>query len=211
MAEICLRHRLTICSDEIHADFVYSGHQHIPIASLSPEVAGQTITLLAPSKTFNIAGLHCAIGVVPGEELRRRLEQARHGLVTEPDILSYTATLAAYRDGGKWLQEVLGYLEENRDYLARFVRERLPGVRMVAPEGTYLAWLDCRQLSLPAAPGEFFLKQARVALVPGPEYGNGGEGFVRLNFGCPRATLTEALERMERALAAVSSEGTAGK
>ncbi|HOU23258.1 MAG TPA: PatB family C-S lyase [Anaerolineae bacterium] len=204
LAEICLRHRVTLCSDEIHADFIYRGYRHVPIASLSREVGEHTVTLMAPSKTYNIPGLHCAMGIVPDEELRSRLEKARVGLVAEPDILGYVATVAAYRDAQPWLDDVLAYLEDNRDYVAEFVRQRLPGISMVKPEGGYLAWLDCRRLKLPEAPFDFFLHQARVALMPGPAYGLGGEGFLRLNFGCTRATLTAALERMERALAGVA-------
>lgn len=203
MAEICLRHNLVICSDEIHCDFVYGGAEHIPIAALDPEVAAHTITLMAPSKTFNIAGLHFAVGIVPNEGLRKQLCAAKNGLVHEPDILGYTAALAAYRDGQPWLDEVMRYLEANRDFIVEYVNERLPGIHAHKPEGTYLLWLDCRQAGIPGNPHKFFLERAKVALNDGPDYGRGGEGFLRLNFGCPRTTLHEALERMEMALAAL--------
>jgi len=200
MAEICLRHNIVICSDEIHCDFVYSGGRHVPIGALDNEVAEHTITLIAPSKTFNVAGLHLAVAIVPNKELRDRFCAARKGLVGEPDVLSYVAALAAYGEGQPWLDGLLGYLESNRDYVWQYVRERLPGISMHKPEGTYLAWLDCRQASLPGSPQQFFLEKAHVALNAGPDYGQGGEGFLRLNFGCPRATLSEALQRMEEAL-----------
>lgn len=203
MAEICLRHKVVICSDEIHCDFVYRGHHHIPIGSLSAEVADQTITLLAPSKTFNIAGLHFAVAVVPNGELREKLCAARRGVVGEPDILSCTAALAAYRYGQDWLDQLMGYLQSNRDFTFDFVQERLPGISMSLPEGTYLAWLDCRDAGIPGNLHEFFLQKAKVAVNDGPDYGNGGEGFVRLNFGCPRSTLADALQKMERALNAL--------
>lgn len=203
MAEICLRHKVVICSDEIHCDFVYPGHHHIPIGSLSAEVADQTITLLAPSKTFNIAGLHFAVAVVPNGELREKLCAARRGVVGEPDILSCTAALAAYRNGQDWLDQLMGYLQANRDFTFDFVQERLPGISMSLPEGTYLAWLDCRDAGIPGNLHEFFLQKAKVAVNDGPDYGNGGEGFVRLNFGCPRSTLADALQKMERALNAL--------
>ena len=202
IAEICLRHNLVICSDEIHADFVYSGYRHVPIASLSPEIAARTITLLAPSKTYNIPGLHFAVAVVPSEEVRHTLRAASRGLVMEPDILSFTAALAAYRDCQPWLEELLRYLEENRDLTLRYVREHLPGVQACMPEGTFLAWLDCRAAGIPGNAQQFFLERARVALNHGLDYGKPGEGFVRLNFGCPRATLTDALGRMRDAMAA---------
>lgn len=200
LAEICLRHDIVICSDEIHCDFIYQGHRHVPIASLSPEVAAQTITLLAPSKTYNIAGLSCSVGVIQNPDLRARLKQTCTGLVPHVNVLGYTAGLAAYRDGQAWLDALLVYLEENRDYLLKYTTTHMPGIKCKQPEGTFLAWLDCRETSIPGNPHQFFLERARVALNDGATFGRGGEGFVRLNFGCPRATLTEALERMQAAL-----------
>jgi cystathionine beta-lyase len=202
MAEICLRRGVVICSDEIHCDLVFPGHEHVPIASLDPEVARQTITLMAPSKTYNIAGLKCAVAIVENSELWKRLQAAMAGLVPEINTMGYTATLAAYRDGQPWLSAVLRYLEANRDFLQEYVDARLPGITMSQPEGTYLAWLDCRQAGIPGNPHQFFLEKARVAVNDGGTFGEGGEGFVRLNFGCPRSTLEEALERMNTALLA---------
>ncbi len=204
MAELCLRHDLTIISDEIHCDLIFSGAQHIPIASLSPELAARTITLIAPSKTFNIAGLYCSAAIIPDPELRRRFKAAAAGIVPSVNLMAFTAALAAYRDGGPWLAACLRYLEDNRDYLMRFVEDRLPGISMSPMEGTYLAWLDCREAGITGSPAKFFLERARVGLNDGAWFGDGGEGFVRLNFGCPRATLAEALERMAGALEAGS-------
>jgi cystathionine beta-lyase len=200
MAERCLRHGVTVCSDEIHADLVYSGQRHLPIAALSDEIAQQTITLMAPSKTFNIAGLGSSFAIIPNPELRRTFKNARQGLVGHPNLMGQMAALAAYQHGGGWLDDLLPYLEANRDWLAQAVVERLPGVHMASPEGTYLAWLDCRALGLPQSPCEFFLKEAHVGLVDGKDFGEGGAGFVRLNFGCPRAILVEAVSRMQAAL-----------
>ena len=200
MAEICLRHKVAVCSDEIHCDLLYRGQQHIPIASLSPEVAQNTITLMAPSKTFNIAGLQCSFAIVQNAALRNKLRHAGEGLVGWVNSMGLVAGLAAYRDGQEWLDQLLAYLEGNRDFLCDTVQAELPGIHMAKPEGTYLAWLDCRDAGLGQNPYEFFLKQARVALNDGATFGAGGEGFVRLNFGCPRATLVEALERMKQAL-----------
>ena len=203
MAELCLRRGLVICSDEIHCDLLFRPARHLPIASLAPEVSRRSVTLLAPSKTYNIAGLHCAVAIIEDPELRQRFQAARRGLVPEPDILSYVAALAAYRDGGPWLEEVLAYLQANRDYLVDYVRARLRGISVCRPEGTFLAWLDCRALPIAGNPSEFFLEQARVALNDGASFGRGGEGFVRLNFGCPRSTLSQALDRMAEALASL--------
>ena len=200
LGQICLKHDLFICSDEIHADFVYGGRKHIPIASIDPEIAARTITLIAPNKSFNVAGISCAIAVVPNRELRRRLEATSRGLVQHPGIMSYLVTEAAYTQGEEWLNAVVAYLEKNRDYLMDSVNELLPGVKMGPVEGTYLAWLDCRDLALAESPHEFFLREARVGLNDGSRFGPGGEGFVRMNFATPRSNLTEGVQRMHRAL-----------
>jgi cystathionine beta-lyase len=200
LAEICLRHDVVICSDEIHCDVVYTGHRHIPIASLDKEVAAQTFTLFAPSKTFNIPGLKCSVGVIQNPELRKRVDQAAAGIIHGVNVLGYTAALAAYRDGGPWLDALRDYLEQNRDYLVDYVAGHLPGVTCKSPEGTFLAWLDCRDAGIPGDPMEFFLENAHVALNDGARFGEGGSNFVRLNFGCPRATLTRALDQMREAL-----------
>ena len=201
VADICLRHHLVICSDEIHCDLVYSGFRHIPIATLSPQVADQTITLIAPSKTYNVAGLDCGFAVISSERLRRIWQNASYGIVSGVNIMGYVAALAALRDGQDWLNQVMAYLEANRDYLAAYIRDKMPSMRMCNMEATYLAWLDCSQTGIRGNPAQFFLKEARVGLNNGPDFGKGGEGFVRLNFACPRSILTEALERMSTALA----------
>jgi len=200
LAEICLRHNVIICSDEIHSDLIFTGHQHIPMASLAPEIAQNTVTTFAPSKTFNIPGLQCSVMVIQNPELRAKVEMVAAGLVGGSNMLGYAAARAAYRDSAEWLDELLRYLQANRDYLYDFVQNRLAGIKLAKPEATYLAWLDCRELDLDTNPHKFFLERAKVALNDGAQFGPGGEGFVRLNFGCPRATLTEALERMETAL-----------
>ena len=208
LAKICLHHDIVICSDEIHCDLVFQGHPHVPIASLAPEIAAQTITLFAPSKTFNVAGLSCSVCVVQDPKLRVKMQKAGRGLVSHVNILGYVAALAAYRDGQEWLDALLVYLEANRDYLLEYVATHLPGIKCRKPEGTYLAWLDCREVGIPGNPHEFFLEQARVALNAGTVFGEGGDGFVRLNFGCPRATLTEALDRMRAAIDRISESAT---
>jgi cystathionine beta-lyase len=200
MADLCRQRGAVIISDEIHCDLIFSGYRHTPIASLAPEIEAKTITLMAPSKTFNVAGLGSSFAVIPDEGLRSRFKAAGKDIVPHGDILGLTAALAAYRDGAEWLAECLRYLEANRDFTAEFVAKEQPGVRMSPMEGTYLAWLDCREANLPDRPAQFFAQRARVGLNEGDWFGRGGAGFVRLNFGCPRATLAEALERMARAL-----------
>jgi cystathionine beta-lyase len=198
LAAICLRRDILICSDEIHCDLIFDGRRHVPMASLDADVARRSITLMAPSKTFNVPGLRCSFAIIPDAELRRHF--AGETDFSEINNMGLAAALAAYRDGQDWLDQVLAYLQANRDFVADFVWKELPGVEMVTPEATYLAWLDCRQTGIPGSPQAFFLDHARVALTDGAWFGTGGSGFVRLNFACPRATLAEALERMRMAV-----------
>ena len=200
LADICLRHRLIICSDEIHCDLLYSGERHIPMATLGPEIADRTLTLMAPSKTYNLAGLECAYAIIPNEALRRGWQRAAHGIVPWTNIMGQESALAALRDGQDWLHQVMDYLEGNRDYLSGYLRDKLPQVQMCRMQATYLAWLDCSEAGIPGKPASFFAKEARVGLSSGPDFGKGGEGFVRLNFACARSTLAAALDRMASAL-----------
>ncbi len=204
MAEICLQRNLWIIADEIHCDLLYAEQRHVPIASLGPEVQARTITLMSPSKTFNLAGLKCAIAVVPDAGLREKFVAAKVDLVANPNVFGFTAALAAYRDGGPWLDALMGYLEANRDFTMDYVREHFPGVTAYPPEGMYLAWLDFRGTGIPGDdPFTYFLDKARVALNDGATFGAGGQGFARLNFGSPRAMLTEGLDRMRDAFRAL--------
>ena len=200
MAEVCLDKGVLICSDEIHCELVYQGYRHVPIASLDPEIAQNTITLMSPSKTFNLAGLQCSFAVIQNPELRQKYLAARKGLVPWVNLMGLVAAKAAYEQGQSWLDQVLVYLEANRDYLADFVRDELPGIAMAKPEATYLAWLDCRQTGMDGNPYRFFLEQGRIAFNDGATFGKGGEGFVRLNFGCPRSMLKECLMRMKEVM-----------
>jgi cystathionine beta-lyase len=200
MAEICLRRGVVICSDEIHCDLVFKRQKHIPIASLSQEIAQNTITLMSPTKTYNIAGLQCSFAIIQNRELRKNFSDSMRGLVMWVNLMGLRATVAAYRDGQEWLDQVLNYLESNRDYLVKYIREQMPSTQMLPPEGTYLGWLDCRKTGIQGNPCEFFLKEARVGLNDGTTFGAGGKGFVRLNFACSWVTLTHALERMKSAL-----------
>ncbi|GIV79829.1 PatB family C-S lyase [Litorilinea aerophila] len=200
MAELCARHDLVICSDEIHCDLLMGETRHVPIASLDPEIAARTITLVAPSKTYNIPGLGCSMAIVPNADLRRRLERAKAGIVPHINVMGFVAALAAYREGDAWLSALLAYLTANRDFAVDYLARHMPQLKTTVPEATYLLWIDCREAHLPAKPQQFFLEEAKVALNDGAAFGPAGEGFVRLNYGCPRATLEEALARMARAL-----------
>jgi cystathionine beta-lyase len=199
-AEICLKKDVIICSDEIHSDLVYPDYSHIPIASLDSDIAQNTITLLAPSKTYNIPGLQFSIAIIQNPAIRQRFRHAARGLVSSVNLMGLTAAHAAYQYGEPWRKQLMNYLEENRDFLYQTVQDELPGITMHRPEGTYLAWLDCRQAGMEGSPGNFFLEKGRVAFNDGAMFGHGGEGFVRLNFGCPRQILKEGVKRIQQAL-----------
>lgn len=199
MANACLESGALIISDEIHAQLCFDGRRHIPTASLSPEIAQRTITLMSASKAYNVAGLKTCFAVVQNAELRERFNQARCGMVDSVSPLGLEATRAAYSQCDDWLAALVQYLQANRDYLLAAVKNRLPGVVMHVPQGTFLAWLDCSALGLDD-PQQFFLDQAKVGLSAGIEFGEDSQQFVRLNFGCPRAMLEEGLRRMEISL-----------
>lgn len=190
LADICLQHNIIIVSDEIHCDLLLDGAKHIPIASLSPEIANQTVTMISTSKTFNLPGQHCTVSIVPNDEMREKISMFSRYSGYHVDILSYAATTAAYRDGDEWLEALLQYLTSNRDYTVNFIREHLPMLKTTVPKATYLAWIDCSELNLPKEYGsaqEFFVEVGRVALNPGTFFGPTGEPFVRLNFEIGRA------------------------
>jgi cysteine-S-conjugate beta-lyase len=191
------KHDVVVCSDEIHCDLMLEPRRHIPFASLGPEAARRSITLMAPSKTFNIPGLGCAFAVISDARLRRDFRSAMHGIVPHVNTLGLVACEAAYRDCGDWRAASADYLRGNRDRVAAAVAA-LPGLAMAEVEATYLAWIDARGLNVDN-PQRFF-EQAGVGLSDGADFGAGGAGFVRLNFGCPRATLDAALARMARAI-----------
>jgi cystathionine beta-lyase len=199
LAEVCSRHGLVVCSDEIHCDLVLDPDAHVPFASLSEEAASRTVTLMSAAKTFNITGLNCGFAVISDSELRQRFVRAARGIVPTPNALAYAATRAAFEEGEPWRLELIDYLRGNRDFLASFLSEQLPMFAMDHVQATYLAWIDTRWLA--DRNKTSFFAQAGVKLSDGAPFG--GAGFMRLNFGCPRATLREALARIHRAVATV--------
>lgn len=203
IADFCQRHNLVLCSDEIHADLVLDpALPHIPTGTLGENIATRTITLLAPSKTYNIPGLGCALAIIPDAGLRRRFVAATAGIVAEVNIFGYAACEAAFRHGEPWRQALLSTLRGNRDALTQFVTEHLPGVKIEAPiEATYLAWLNVKSLALKDPVHHF--ETHGVGLSDGRFFGAAPGEYVRLNFGCPRKTLDEALSRMARAVKAI--------
>ncbi|NPD65240.1 pyridoxal phosphate-dependent aminotransferase [Lichenicola cladoniae] len=202
IAVTCLSHGTLIISDEIHCDLLHDGRRHVPIASIDPGVSDRTITLMAASKTYNIAGLKCAFAIIRNRAMRATFEAHRLGMVDSVNALGLVATEAAYATGKPWKTALLTYLQANRDYLVEAVRTRLPGLSMQAPEGTFLSWLDCTEARLGMPAQQFFLDRAKVGLNNGSDYDAAAGDFVRLNFGCTRAVLEAAIGRMEASLSA---------
>ena len=193
LLEICLKNDIIICSDEIHCDLLLDEtKKHLSIATLSPEAAQQTITLLAPSKTFNIAGLGCSMAIIPNDELRAKFIKTKAGLMPMLSAYAYEAALAAYRDGAAWHEELLDYLRQNHQFLLTEINQ-LKGMKMVPLEATYLAWIDTRESGITDFAQK--LEAVGVGVSDGVQFD--GAGFIRLNFACPRATLEEVVRRIK--------------
>ena len=205
LAEICLENNTIICSDDIHSEILLGGSNFTPMAVLAPEIADRTITLVAPSKTFNVAGLYCAFAIIPSPDLRQSYRQEMERATMHLNSLGMAAAQVAFSgECDPWLHDLLVYLTANRDVLVDFVRQELSGVRCTVPDATFLAWLDFNDLirvgKVPACPYKYFLKDVNLSLNDGATFGPGGEGFVRLNFGCPRSTMLTALQRIRTSL-----------
>ena len=205
MAGACLDAGAVIVSDEIHCDFLFDGREHFPIAALDDAIGDRCITLMAASKSYNIAGMKTAFAVVKNPELRAAFLASKLGLVDTMNVMGFEAALAAYAEGAEWLGEVVKYLQANRDFLMDAVENRLPGLSMRRPEGTFLAWIDCSGCRVEGEPHQFFIENAKVAMNRGRDFGTPGMNFVRLNFGCPRSTLEEAVRRIEESLKAAGT------
>ncbi|HEX2934576.1 MAG TPA: PatB family C-S lyase, partial [Bacteroidales bacterium] len=202
LGDICLKHNLLIISDEIHSDLILKGHQHLPLASLSKELANITVTCMAPSKTFNIAGLASSVIITPNPELKQRFEMLPNSLdLNNGNLFGIEALQTAYTKGDEWLTQMLAYLDGNIDFLESYINQYLPKIKMIRPEGTYLVWLDCRGMNMSQPElRRFFTEKAKVGLNNGSDFGPGGEGFMRMNVGCPRSIIAEGLARIKQAM-----------
>jgi cysteine-S-conjugate beta-lyase len=206
VAEFAVRHDLIVVSDEIHADILYPGNTHIPLASLSPEIAARTITITSATKSFNIPSLRCAVMYFGAPALKEQFfSRIPSRLLGSPGVTGVDATIAAWDEGQPWLDEILVQLKSNRDWLAQTIGSELPGVMMRLPEATYLAWLDCSALTLPCPAGQFFLDRARVGLNFGETFGAPYANFARLNFATPAPVLREIIGRMAKAVRGVKA------
>jgi len=202
IGEICLAHNVLLISDEIHSDLIYKGYHHTPTANISKEIAENTLTCMAPSKTFNLAGLSTSFLVIPNEKHRityeKKLDQIHVGA---GNIFGFVAMEAAYTHGSEWVNQLMEYLEGNLLFLEEFIQQHIPQIRVIRPEATYMVWLDCTQLKMPPSGlKEFMINKAGLGLSDGPLFGKQGEGFQRINIGCPRSVLYGALLKLQAAI-----------
>ncbi len=202
LGELVVKYGVTVLSDEIWSDLVFHSNKHIPLASLSPEIGNRVITFMAPSKTFNLAGLYLSNVIIPNEELRDKFVAQMQRLAQgHNNVFSIVAAEASYRGGGEWLDELMTYLEGNAKYVQAEMAKITPKIKITQPEGTFVLWLDCRKLGIPAEElNQFFVQNAGIGLNDGVMFGSAGAGFQRMNIGCPRSVITEALARIAKAL-----------
>lgn len=197
--EIAIENGAKVISDEIHCEILFKG-KHVPFAPISEEFQENSIVCMAPSKTFNLAGLEISTIIIPNKKLRDEFVGMQSGMVPRPNLFGYTALEAAYRSGDNWLEQVLDYLKGNLNFLMDYI-EKIPGIKVVEPEGTYLVWLDCRELGMDGQElRNFMLDKAKVGMDDGFLFGDSGAGFMRMNIACPRPILQEALGRIEGAV-----------
>ena len=198
LGDIAIKHGVVVISDEIHCELLFKDHQHTPFASISEEFEQNSIVCMSPSKTFNLAGLEVSSIIIPNKKLRHLFINTRTGILPEPNLFGYTALEAAYRFGDEWLDQLLDYLQGNLDFLLKYFANRIPKIKVIKPQGTYLIWLDCRDLGMDDMTLRNFMRdKAKVGFDDGFLFGSGGSGFQRMNIACPRPILEEALIRIE--------------
>jgi cystathionine beta-lyase len=205
LGDICLKYNIMMFSDEIHCDLVYDPYRHIPLASLSDEIANLTITTVAPSKTFNLSGLSTSAVIISNDEIRKKFNHQVDILhLSLGNVFGNIASEAAYTHGWEWSRKLMRYLAGNLDYMELFIRDRLPEICLYRPEATFLVWLDCKGLNMNDKDlNDFFMHKAKLGLNPGAMFGPGGEGFMRMNIACPRSVLEKALLQLEEAVVGI--------
>ncbi|GAA0103617.1 pyridoxal phosphate-dependent aminotransferase [Paraclostridium sordellii] len=198
LVEICESYKVFIISDEIHSDLIFKGYKHNSLTTVSPYYKDNIVTLTAPSKTFNLAGLYTSNVIITNEKIRKKYKDL---FSTAPNVLGAVALIAAYTKGEKWLEELLVYIENNYNYVNDYISKNISKIKVTKQEGTFLTWLDCRELGLSNEDlDRFFIDKAKLALSSGAAFGNGGSGFMRMNIGCPLNTIKEALGRLKIAV-----------
>ncbi|MFC1903075.1 MalY/PatB family protein [Chloroflexota bacterium] len=201
LGDIVIEHGAAIISDEIHCEIIFKDQKHTPFASISKEFEQNCIVCIAPSKTFNLAGLSASSIIIPNKKLRDSFNEARAGMVHGPNLFGLVAMEAAYRYGDEWLVQLLDYLQKNLDFTMTYFAEKIPRINAIKPQGTYLVWLNCRALGLDDMTLRNFMRdKARVGMDDGFLFGAGGSGFQRMNIACPRTILEEALHRIDAAV-----------
>ena len=202
LAKICHDNNILVISDEIHSDLAYAGHKHIPFASVSEKAAMNSITFMAPSKTFNIAGIVSSYSIIPNKQIRDKFHAYLHSSeLNEGHIFAYTATQAAYEYGESWLTEAKEYIWQNILFVDSYLKENIPQINAMLPEASFLVWLNCKELGLSQKElVSLFINDAKLALNDGSMFGYGGEGYMRLNVGCPRSVLQQALDNLKKAV-----------
>jgi len=204
LGEIVIGAGATVISDEIHCELLFKGYKHTPFGSISKDFEEHSIVCMAPSKTFNLAGLGASSIIIPDKKLRAGFSEATAGMVHGPSLFGLVAMEAAYRYGDEWLAQLLDYLQGNLDFTLAYFREKIPAIKAIKSQGTYLLWLDCRALKLDdKALSDFMKQKAKIGLDDGFMFGQGGSGFERMNIACPRSILAEALGRIEKAVKAL--------
>ena len=203
LAEICLENNIILLSDEIHSDLILPGFYHTPAARLSEKIAEITVTCIAPSKTFNLAGLSTSSVIISNPVLRKYFNsKTEHLHIGNGNIFGTVASIAAYSEGSEWISDLMDYITGNIDYVIDYCRELIPEIIPVRPEATYMIWLDCRKLGMQGKElQEFFVRKARVGMVEGSVFGRGGEGFMRMNIGTTNQNVRKAMEQIEKAVA----------
>lgn len=202
LGEMCIKNNVLIVSDEIHSDLVYKNYKHIPLAEISNDIRENSIICTAPSKTFNLAGLQVSNIIIPKDKLRREyIIQLENAAALSINLFGMIACETAYKYGERWLDQLIDYLYENKEVVKKYIGERIPKLKIVKPEGTYLLWIDCRELGMNGIElKNFMLTRAKIQFNEGFTFGKGGEGFERMNIACPRDILREALGRIEEAV-----------
>ena len=207
MGEIVIGNGAIMISDEIHCELLFKGYEHIPFATISTEFEQNSVTCMSPSKTFNLAGLGASVNIIPNQKLRDQFVQAKTGIMPSANIFGLVSLEAAYNHGDEWLEQFLDHMQDNLDFLISYFENNISRIKVIKPEGTYLVWLDCRELNMESEElAAFMNKKARVGLDHGYAFGPSGRGFERINIACPRSTLKEGLQRIEKAVDELGQE-----